>query len=88
ARGPRREAEGGGRNGGPRGRRDGAKDASRGERKFDGKPKGNRGKGGARNDDAKGKGAKSFEARPPRREKQIDPDNPFAAALMGFKDKT
>ncbi len=26
-----------------------------------------------------------FEARPPRKEKAIDPDNPFAAALMGLQ---
>ncbi|MBI6629844.1 helicase-related protein [Pontibaca salina] len=29
---------------------------------------------------------KSASARPPRQEKKIDPDNPFAAALMGLKD--
>ena len=53
-----------------------------------GKPKQDRG--------AKGKGGKSggnsgkaerFEARPPKRDKPIDPDNPFAAALMGFSKK-
>ena len=53
-----------------------------------GKPKQARG--------AKGKGGKSggnsgkaerFEARPPKRDKPIDPDNPFAAALMGFSKK-
>ena len=31
--------------------------------------------------------AKSFEARPPRKEKPIDPNNPFAAALSGLKLK-
>ncbi len=31
-------------------------------------------------------GSKSFSARPPKKEKPIDPDNPFAAALMGLKD--
>ncbi len=31
--------------------------------------------------------SKKFEARPPRKEKAIDPDNPFAAALMGLKTK-
>ncbi|MEO0378961.1 MAG: helicase-related protein [Pseudomonadota bacterium] len=46
-----------------------------------GKPKG-KGKG-PRKDGDKGQ---NFSARPPRREKQIDPDNPFAAALMGLKD--
>ncbi|MDJ0827001.1 MAG: helicase-related protein [Rhodobacter sp.] len=30
---------------------------------------------------------RSFEARPPKKNK-IDPDNPFAAALMGLKDKS
>lgn len=30
---------------------------------------------------------KSFAARPPKKDR-IDPDNPFAAALMGLKDKT
>lgn len=42
-----------------------------------GKPKGNR------PDSNK---PKTFAARPPKREKPIDPDNPFAAALMGLKD--
>jgi len=45
----------------------------------------------------RGKGGKSFErvekprkfsARPEKKEKKIDPDNPFAQALMGLKDKT
>ncbi len=34
----------------------------------------------------KPQGAKTFNARPPKKEKAIDPDNPFAAALMGLKD--
>ncbi|MFK7764471.1 MAG: helicase-related protein [Roseobacter sp.] len=34
------------------------------------------------------KGAQKFSARPSKPEKKIDPDNPFAAALMGLKDKT
>ncbi|AUJ65405.1 disulfide oxidoreductase [Aestuarium zhoushanense] len=52
-----------------------------------GKPRREGGKGGP-----KGKGGKggnkpqSFEAKP-RKEKQIDPNNPFAAALLGFKAK-
>ncbi len=50
----------------------------RGERaQGKGKPKG---KGGPRRDKAQ-----SFSARPPKKEKAIDPDNPFAAALMGLK---
>ena len=43
-----------------------------------GKPKGKR--------PAQDKGAKSFSARPPKKDK-IDPDNPFAAALMGLAKK-
>jgi len=57
-----------------------------------GKPRGKggkpRGKGkGPRKDGDGGKG-QNFSARPPRKEKPIDPDNPFAAALMGLKDNT
>jgi len=63
-------------------------DGPRKGQKPRGKPKQYRG--------AKGKGGKSggnsgkaerFEARPPKRDKPIDPDNPFAAALMGFSKK-
>ncbi len=49
------------------------------------KPKGgkpNRGKGKSNRDN----GPKSFSAKPAKKDK-IDPDNPFAAALMGLKDK-
>ncbi|WP_299042844.1 helicase-related protein [uncultured Tateyamaria sp.] len=46
-----------------------------------GKPKG---KGGPRRDG--GTKPQNFSARPPKKEKAIDPDNPFAAALMGLKD--
>jgi ATP-dependent RNA helicase SUPV3L1/SUV3 len=67
-------------------------DAARPKGKGKGKPQGNR-------DDARGKkprqdggreGPKpdkgqNFSARPPKPEKKIDPDNPFAAALMGLK---
>ncbi|MFZ1469259.1 MAG: helicase-related protein [Paracoccaceae bacterium] len=50
-----------------------------------GKPKGKF--AGKRDDRAGDKpGAKSYEARPPRHEKPIDPDNPFAA-LMALKGK-
>ena len=50
-----------------------------------GKP-GHKGKrGGPRGD--KPKGGQKFSARPPKPEKKIDPDNPFAAALMGLKDQ-
>lgn len=77
-----------GANRGPRraeGRQDG--DASKGK---GGRPQG---KGKPRRDGGKsrdgGKGGnkpQSFSARPARKEKAIDPDNPFAAALMGLKD--
>ncbi|MDC0739651.1 helicase-related protein [Cognatishimia sp. SS12] len=63
------------------GRRDGAP----GQGKPGGKPRGKpgaKGKGKPRQD-----GAKKFSARPPKKEKAIDPDNPFAAALMGLKTK-
>ncbi len=43
-----------------------------------GKPQGKR---------PQGDGAKTYQARPAKKEKKIDPDNPFAAALMGLKDK-
>lgn len=57
-----------------RGARDGFK--GKGKPRQGGKP---RGKGPR---DTK---PQTYKARPPRKEKPIDPDNPFAAALMGFK---
>jgi len=52
------------------------------ENRGKGKPKGKQlgANKGARDDKAK-----SFSARPAKPEKKIDPDNPFAAALMGLK---
>ncbi|WP_136442668.1 helicase-related protein [Pacificoceanicola onchidii] len=44
-------------------------------------PKG-KGKGGPKGD----RGPKTFQSRPEKKDR-IDPDNPFAAALMGLKDK-
>ncbi|MCA8884617.1 MAG: disulfide oxidoreductase, partial [Rhodobacteraceae bacterium] len=61
-----------------------------GDRPKGDRPHGDRPQGGKH----KGKrppqktGAKTFSARPPKAEKPIDPDNPFAAALMGLRDKT
>jgi len=49
-----------------------------------GKPRGKQG-GGPRKG-GKPQGGQNFSARPPKQEKPIDPDNPFAAALMGLKD--
>ncbi|MEL7300219.1 MAG: helicase-related protein [Pseudomonadota bacterium] len=71
---------GGGR---PRGARpDGAKPRGKG-----GKPQG-RGKGPAKGKGGKpqARGPKTYEAKPQKKDK-IDPDNPFAAALMGLKGK-
>ena len=80
-RGPRRE---GGREQGDRPER-----GDRGERKGGGKPKGKKGGPKGKFGDKPGdKGERRFEARPPKKEKPIDPDNPFAAALMGFKSKS
>ncbi|MCB6178727.1 helicase [Rhodobacter sp. Har01] len=59
----------------------------RDRKEYHGKPKGKR---DDRRDAEKGdrgdRGAKSFEARPPRKERPIDPDNPFAA-LLALKGK-
>ncbi|MDW4551104.1 helicase-related protein [Defluviimonas sp. D31] len=65
-----------------------------GGEKREGKPRGDRGergdKRGKGKPGAKGKrdeqGGRQFESRPPKKDR-IDPDNPFAAALMGLKDK-
>jgi ATP-dependent RNA helicase SUPV3L1/SUV3 len=47
-----------------------------------------RNKGRNRDGERQPQGAKTYEARPPRAKDRIDPDNPFAAALMGLRDKT
>jgi ATP-dependent RNA helicase SUPV3L1/SUV3 len=70
---PRRRS---GPQGGPR--RDGAKPG--GKPRGKGKPQG---KGGPKA--PRGEKPKSFSAKPARKEKQIDPDNPFAQALAGLK---
>ena len=71
--------------------------ARRSERKADAPGKNTKPRGKSHQDKgAKGKGSKnprhntkaeSPQARPPKQEKPIDPDNPFAAALMGFNKK-
>ena len=81
------------RDGKPRGeRREGGPRTDRPE----GAPKGDRPrrdggkpdfKGGKPNRDRREEGGRSFEARPPKKNDRIDPDNPFAAALMGLRDK-
>ncbi len=69
-RGPRRDPRPGQGKGKP-----GGKPRDRDSR---GKPQAKKG--------GKPQGAKTFSSRPPKKEKAIDPDNPFAAALMGLKD--
>ncbi|WP_170608297.1 helicase-related protein [Ruegeria arenilitoris] len=56
-----------------------------GKGKSRGKPQEGRGKPQGKKG-GKPQGAKTFSSRPPKKEKAIDPDNPFAAALMGLKD--
>lgn len=76
-------ARGGDRSGG---RGDGQ---ARGKPQGKGRPQGKgkpRGKGGPKGGDRGDKGSKNFEARPPKKDR-IDPDNPFAAALMGLTKK-
>lgn len=71
----------GGNRGGRRGEQGGQRPRGQGK----GKPRskgGPKGKGAPRRED----GPKNFQSRPPRKDK-IDPDNPFAQALMGLKDK-
>ncbi len=69
----------GGRGGKPRSGGGGAKGGGK-PRKPRGAPKGGGGGGAGK--------AQNFQARPPKKDRPIDPDNPFAAALMGLKDKT
>jgi len=68
---------------GGRAPRDAKRDGQGDRPQRKGPPKGKRG------GKPQGKGgrdkAQSFQARPPKKEKAIDPDNPFAAALSGFK---
>ncbi|MFK7938258.1 MAG: helicase-related protein [Roseovarius sp.] len=72
----------------PRGNRQGqGQGRGDGQQRQGGKPRG-KGKPGQQ---GKGKprdtGAKTYSAKPKKQDK-IDPDNPFAAALMGLKDKS
>nr|WP_237217181.1 helicase-related protein [Ruegeria lacuscaerulensis] len=61
------------------------REQGQGKGKPRGKPQDGRGKPHGKKG-GKPQGAKSFSSRPPKKEKAIDPDNPFAAALMGLKD--
>ncbi len=88
ARGGRQGGRDGARDGAREGGRDGGREGGRQARgggkggpKGGGKP---RGKGGPKGGGKGGpKGPKTFESRPEKKDR-IDPDNPFAAALMGF----
>jgi len=51
-----------------------------------GRPQGKKGAPRGEHRQGRGKGPQKFQARPQKPEKKIDPDNPFAAALMGLKD--
>ncbi|UWQ17200.1 helicase-related protein [Jannaschia sp. M317] len=66
-------------------RRDGQGDRPQRSGKPGGKPRGDKGKGGKRGPKDGDRGPKTYEAKP-RREKAIDPDNPFAA-LAALKGK-
>ncbi|MCB2136629.1 MAG: hypothetical protein KDE08_11920, partial [Rhodobacteraceae bacterium] len=98
---PRDDARGGKRQRSDAPRGDGDKRAGgrpSGDKRDGGRPRGDRdrpggkgeGKGAKGKPQGKGKredqGNRNFEARPARKER-IDPDNPFAAALMGLRDK-
>ncbi|MDO6585765.1 helicase-related protein [Salipiger sp. 1_MG-2023] len=93
ARGGNRREQGGARSGAPRG-----KGKPQGERQAGERQGGERGDRGAQGKGPrKGKGgkpqggpgnkSKTYESGP-RKADRIDPDNPFAAALMGFKNKS
>lgn len=73
------------RSGGGNARQGGGRPAGKGQGQGKGKPRGKQG-GGPRAGGGKPQGGQNFSARPPKKEKAIDPDNPFAAALMGLKD--
>ena len=68
--------------GGPRPKRDGDGRGPKGQ----GDRKGKGGKPGKRDGARREQQPRSFTAGPDRKRDRIDPDNPFAAALMGLKD--
>lgn len=73
---------------GERPKREGGGDRPPGERREGGKPKAGKGGKPERRDGGKPQqGTKSYESRPPRPEKPIDPDNPFAV-LAALKAKS
>ncbi len=80
-RGPRREGGAERREGGGERRKQG------GGKPGGGKPRAKPEGRGPKEKRPPREAAKSFEARPPRKADRIDPDNPFAAALMGLRTK-
>ena len=68
--------------GAPRGKGRGPKQQDRGA----GRPDGKRGKPRKGGKPPQDQGARTYQARPEKKDR-IDPDNPFAAALMALKDK-
>ena len=83
---PAEGAEGAAR---PRGRGKPQGAADRSDKPKGGRPQGERAKGGKQKDGkprtGKPEGAKTHSAGPAPKKDRIDPDNPFAAALMGLK---
>ncbi|MEZ5887390.1 MAG: helicase-related protein [Paracoccaceae bacterium] len=86
---PRTAGEGDGRDRAPRPEGEKREDRPRGDRKErrDGRPDHKGGPKGKPGRDRREDQPRQFEAKAPRRETRIDPDNPFAAALMGLRDK-
>jgi ATP-dependent RNA helicase SUPV3L1/SUV3 len=78
------------RSAGQRGRGDKAQgDKPRGDKAPGDRPRGDKPRGrkpGGPGGKPQQEGAKTYSARPPRQKDRIDPDNPFAAALMGLRD--
>ncbi|MCC0075810.1 MAG: helicase [Rhodobacter sp.] len=66
-------------------RRGGGGGKDRGERKGGGKGEGFKG-GKGRRDERRDQQPRAFSSGPERKRDRIDPDNPFAAALMGLRD--
>jgi ATP-dependent RNA helicase SUPV3L1/SUV3 len=77
ARAPRRQSAPADARPKGKGKPQGSRDNARGKKREGG--------GGSGRDGGKPDKSQNFTARPAKPEKQIDPDNPFAAALMGLK---
>ncbi len=75
-----------GRKGGGEGQARGGKPGGKQGGKPRGKGPGGKGKPGGRG--PRDTSPKTYQSRPDKKKDRIDPDNPFAAALMGLKDKS